>query len=231
MKQASPERKKPATKAVVDRNTSLIPFPPTSYVFDLSFSLSLSCFSFHSCSALSLSSFSFFALFSSRLCFARSPDEIVAARSFALPPTPTFACKMVNISLVDVWFAWIIRTSNCSASPVLWLHRLGSVMLDIARAIPFIWLGPYRGKMMRAGNFRSWCSEEGAGPSNGCPISRIASPARAGSCKCVCLSASGKYSSQPQPLLTFSAWGINCRVLFDQANLGQCWLISTKSWS
>jgi len=26
-------------------------------------------------------------------------------------------------------------------------------MLDIARAISFIWLGPYRGKMMRAGNF------------------------------------------------------------------------------
>jgi hypothetical protein len=73
-----------------------------TYVFCLSFSLSLSCRSFHSCSfsALSFSSLAF--RFASRSSWALLPDEIVAATSFGLPLIANDACKMVSLSLVDV---------------------------------------------------------------------------------------------------------------------------------
>ena len=73
-----------------------------TYFFSFSFALSLSCRSFHSCSfsALSFSSLAF--RFASRSFLALCPDEIVTARSFALPLTATVACETLEpLSLMD----------------------------------------------------------------------------------------------------------------------------------
>ena len=121
MKRASPERRT-INEAVYNRNPSLTPFSPTSYVFCLSFSFALSCRSFHSRSTLSYSSFSFLARSSSRRCFALLPDVIVAARSTALPLTPTFACKRSELislicGLIEHYFVFL--SLPCTSTPTV----------------------------------------------------------------------------------------------------------------
>jgi hypothetical protein len=71
-------------------------------------------------------------------------------------------------------------------------------MLGIARAVAFIWLGPYRGKMMRAGAGHQ-------GSSNDYLISQIASPISL-TIQNLSRAALGKDSSHSQPQLTLNAF-------------------------